>query len=75
MATPKTTPATRFFLVIEGDARRPFGSVDEAISYARPRLYLGPADEARVRNELEHGHPAEWRYGFKSAQITPAEEP
>ncbi len=63
-----------FLVEIEGDAQQPFGTVDLAIDYARTRLYLSPAKEVLIRNDLRKGQIAVWSYGFKSGQIIPRQD-
>lgn len=60
-----------FFVQIEGDSAKPCRTADDAITYAKTRVYLSTADEIRVRADLQNGQTAQYAYGFKSVQIIP----
>ncbi len=64
----------RFIVQVEGDSAKLCSTADEAIAYARTRVYLSPADEIHARNDLENGSIAEWSYGFKALQIIPRQD-
>jgi hypothetical protein len=56
---------------IQGNSEKTFGSINEALSFARGRVYATQATIIKAFDALQDGNLAQWNYGFTSVAIYP----
>lgn len=60
-----------FVVDVEGQPRRWFANVHDAMHYAQGAVYAGPTAASAALSALQNGREAGWCYGFTSVSLYP----
>ena len=61
----------KFIVHVQGNSEKTFGSISEALSFARLQVYATQATFIRAFDALQDGNLAQWDYGFTSVAVYP----